>query len=167
MALSAFLADSTEHTNWRDAFDSAVQKPANSNELLRAMTKAVGLKDASPFSPARFETIKLPAQPTAEEVVNALRGTLSKGAWKRLAATAAEEMRHLAVSMAASAEADDIQTLRHCACGLKGLALNFGASKVASLAHDFYGDVNVGSFTILFAEIACWEASRVAGIGFG
>jgi CheY-like chemotaxis protein len=35
LALSAFLADSTEFSHWRDAFDHAVPKPANSNELHR------------------------------------------------------------------------------------------------------------------------------------
>ena len=166
LALSAFLADSTEHTKWRDAFDSSVSKPANSNELLNAMTKAVVLKDANPLGLTRLETIKLPAKPTAEEVVNALRGALSVGAWKRLAATAAEEMRHLALSMSACAEADDVQALRHCAHGLKGLALNFGASKVVGLADKLHADATAGSFTELFAEIASWEASNATGISF-
>ena len=38
LALSAFLADSTEFSHWRDAFDHALPKPANSNELHRAIS---------------------------------------------------------------------------------------------------------------------------------
>ena len=41
LALSAFLADSTEQSDWRNAFDTAVPKPANSNELQRAMARAI------------------------------------------------------------------------------------------------------------------------------
>jgi len=37
LALSAFLADSTEFSHWRDAFDHALPKPANSNELHSAI----------------------------------------------------------------------------------------------------------------------------------
>ena len=44
LALSAFLADSTEHSVWRDAFDSAVPKPAKGQELSRALQAAMKSK---------------------------------------------------------------------------------------------------------------------------
>ena len=47
LALSAFLADSTEHCQWRGAFDSALPKPANSNELKKAVRKLLASKAAA------------------------------------------------------------------------------------------------------------------------
>lgn len=44
LALSAFLADSTEDSPWRDAFDSTLPKPANSNQLQDAMRRAMAKK---------------------------------------------------------------------------------------------------------------------------
>ncbi len=146
LALSAFLADSTEHTIWRDAFDSALPKPANGNELRRAMVEALAHKDS--------KTMVVPAQPTVTEIVNALRGGLPVGVWTKLAKTAADEMRHLANSLYAALESSDFETADICSCGLKGLALNFGASKVAALSED----VSVTHRHRIFGEIDAWLA---------
>jgi CheY-like chemotaxis protein len=147
LALSAFLADSTEHTIWRDAFDSALPKPANGNELRLAMVDALAHKDA--------RTIVVPAKPTATEIISALRGGLPAGVWSKLVETAAEEMRHLANSLFASLESRDYETADICSCGLKGLALNFGASKVAVLAED----ISVTHRNRIFVEIDTWQSA--------
>ncbi len=152
LALSAFLADSTEHTNWRDAFDSAVPKPANSNELMAAMAKALGQKHEAP-------KIQLGAV-NQDEVVKALRGALSIGSWKRLSATAAEEMRQLTLTMAAGFQAADNELINHCAHALKGLALNFGANRVASVANSLREAHDVTMLTLLLAEISAWEKAN-------
>jgi CheY-like chemotaxis protein len=83
LALSAFLADSTEHCVWRDAFDSALPKPANTNELHQALTNAMGMKDRNQILSAKLE---------ADEVICALKRTLSRGTWERLQITAASEI---------------------------------------------------------------------------
>jgi DNA-binding response OmpR family regulator len=152
LALSAFLADSTEHTNWRDAFDSAVPKPANSNELMAAMAKALGQNHDTP-------EIEL-SEPGQDDVAKALRGALSIGSWKRLSATAAEEMRQLTLTMAAGFQAVDGELINHCAHALKGLALNFGANRIARLASSLRETHNVEMLTPLLAEISAWEKAN-------
>jgi CheY-like chemotaxis protein len=152
LALSAFLADSTEHTKWRDAFDSAVPKPANSNELMAAMAKALGQKLSAPEIEA--------AQNQHDEVATALRGALSVGSWKRLAATAAEEMRQLTLTMAAGFEAADAELINHCAHALKGLASNFGANRVSNLAQNICKAHEVKVLAVMLAEISAWEKAN-------
>ncbi len=152
LALSAFLADSTEHTKWRDAFDSAVPKPANSNELMAAMAKALGQKINMPIAQA--------FQGQHDEVAKALRGALSVGSWKRLAATAAEEMRQLTLTMSAGFEAADSELINQCAHALKGLALNFGANNVASLAQAMQDIQEVKVLPKLLSEISAWEKAN-------
>jgi CheY-like chemotaxis protein len=152
LALSAFLADSTEHTKWRDAFDSAVPKPANSNELMAAMAKALGQKLSAPEIEA--------SQKQHDDVATALRGALSVGSWKRLAATAAEEMRQLTLTMAAGFEAADSELINHCAHALKGLALNFGANRVSNLAQNIRETHDVKNLALMLAEISAWEKAN-------
>jgi CheY-like chemotaxis protein len=151
LALSAFLADSTEHTKWRDAFDSALPKPANSNELLAAMRRALHYKDSQAAAPE----IKQGGAPA--DLAQSLRGALSIGAWKRLVATAAEEMRQLTFTMGAGFEAGEPETIAHCADGLKGLGLNFGAVNVANIAQQMRQTQQTEFLPLLLAEISAWE----------
>ena len=126
LALSAFLADSTEHSAWRDAFDSAVPKPANSNELLKAMTKAVA------FKMARAKSI--PAALVKHDLVKALQETLSPSMWGRMENLVGEEMSHLLNTIGAGEEARDDSMAQHARKNLKGLAESFGAVEVAGAA---------------------------------
>ena len=125
LALSAFLADSTEICEWRDAFDQALSKPANSNELLKAMTSAVLFKDS--------KTARIPAKPSREDILQALREALPRGVWLRLAETAGRDMLHLVNCIGAAVEAADVDMTRQGVVNLKGLANNFGATDVAEL----------------------------------
>ncbi len=152
LALSAFLADSTEACVWRDAFDSALPKPANTNELHLALSKAMGLKDKNTAD----QLVVLPAL-TPDDVLTALRSSLSLGAWARLQATAAEEMRHLALAMNAAAEADDEGLVRKCRHGMKGLALNFGAGEVVTKTNNFVTEKSDAAMIALLASIGIWE----------
>ncbi|MDE2447202.1 MAG: response regulator [Alphaproteobacteria bacterium] len=151
LALSAFLADSTEHSKWRDAFDSALPKPANSNELLAAMQRALRHKDTQILTQDSKPAV------SASELAETLRGALSIGAWKRLVATAAEEMRQLTFTMGAGFEAGEPETIAHCATGLKGLGLNFGAVSVAQIAQQLRMDPKATLLPLLLAEISAWE----------
>ncbi len=126
LALSAFLADSTEHTKWRDAFDSAVPKPANTNELLLAMQSAVKVKDE--------RMNRLPALPSKEELVDALKAVFPAGVWKKIKASAADEMHHLINVMNAGQEAKDVIMVAHVAKKLERLASSFGAAQVIACA---------------------------------
>ena len=145
LALSAFLADSTEHTAWRDAFDQTLPKPANGNELHRAMLTALAHKDS--------HTIVVPTNSSGPDILNAIRGGVSPGTWSRLAQTAAQEMRHLACALFAALEAGDMESAKACGFGLKGLALNFGATSVAKLADG----PSLEKREAMFAAIEKWE----------
>ncbi len=126
LALSAFLADSTEFSHWRDAFDHAVPKPANSNELHRAIR---GFLDSRlPAPPAVAE----PARPVS--AFSGLRAALPKGTWVKLMTLAASESIHYANAAAAAFKAGDAETTRHCVHALKGLARNFEAADLEGKA---------------------------------
>jgi CheY-like chemotaxis protein len=150
LALSAFLADSTEHCIWRDAFDSALPKPANTNELHQALTNAMGLKD---------KNTSITILPTQDDVVKALRNSLSPGAWMRLQATAADEMRHIALAMSAAVEANDSGLLDKCLHSMRGLALNFGAASILETAADFKLKKSDGGMLALLGSINSWQKS--------
>jgi CheY-like chemotaxis protein len=122
LALSAFLADSTEVSAWRDAFDHAIPKPANGNELRRAIDKALNLQ------PAQGLVIET-AKPGALSL--GLQSTLPRHVWIRFVAMAAEEAVHYANAADAAFIADDAETLRRCLHSLKGLAANFGADAMS------------------------------------
>ena len=88
LALSAFLADSTEFSHWRDAFDHALPKPANSNELHRAIQG---------FLHSRRETQPVLVEPAKPgSILTGLRATLPKGTWVKLMTLAAMESIHYA-----------------------------------------------------------------------
>ena len=125
LALSAFLADSTESSIWRDAFDSAVPKPANSNELMNAMTKAVAEHD---------QRMLLPARPSTEDLLSALKAALPAGAWRRVSAAAGAEMAHLINALGAAQEAADVDLQNDISRKLTQIASSFGAAQVSQLA---------------------------------
>jgi CheY-like chemotaxis protein len=117
LALSAFLADSTEHSIWRDAFDSAVPKPAKGHELSSALQAA--LKP------------KVTEVPTNLRVNFALE--LPQGTRRLLVRTAAQEMNHLVLTYASCVDAGDVAGQTTCNTRLNQLAKNFGATQVVEL----------------------------------
>ncbi|MEO9168730.1 MAG: response regulator [Aestuariivirga sp.] len=125
LALSAFLADSTEHSVWRDAFDSAVPKPANSNELMNAMTKAVAEHD---------QRLLLPVRPSKEDLLTALKSALPTGAWRRVSAAAGAEMAHLINALSAAQEAADMDLQKDISRKLTQIASSFGAAQLSLIA---------------------------------
>ncbi len=119
LALSAFLADSTEHSIWRDAFDSALSKPANSNELHKAMQRALGgrkLDDEK--SPTHWQL---------------LANSLPAGVLANLRAAALKEMNHLILAYASCRAAGDTDTANHCRKALKSVAASFAFNELANL----------------------------------
>lgn len=158
LALSAFLADSTEFSHWRDAFDHAVPKPADSIELHRAIRGVL----KSP-SPAAAPIIVEPAKPGS--ILNGLRATLPKGTWIKLMTLAATESIHYANAAAAAFEAGDAETTRRCAHALRGLASNFEAADVEKKAVEIERNGgNRGTIYALQASANAWAANAKAGI---
>ncbi len=126
LALSAFLADSTEQTQWRDAFDHALPKPASQEELKNAMDRAVAL-----IAPVT----KAVEAPSRETLRLSIKSALPKGAWVRLTEQVAREMRHLSNVISACLESGDPAQAGKCADVLATLAGNFGAANVKAQAH--------------------------------
>jgi CheY-like chemotaxis protein len=114
LALSAFLADSTEHCVWRDAFDSALPKPANSNELHKALHRALQGR-AVPKATATL--------PQAHWQM--LTNSLPAGILANLKAAAAKEMQHLILAFVSCGNAGDIETANHCRSAIKNVATSF------------------------------------------
>jgi CheY-like chemotaxis protein len=119
LALSAFLADSTEHSVWRDAFDSALPKPANSNELHKAMHRALQGR----------EKPKIAAQPVQAHW-QMMTNSLPPGVLANLKAAAAKEMHHLILAYVSCRNAGDSETANHCRNAIKSVATSFEINAV-------------------------------------
>jgi CheY-like chemotaxis protein len=157
LALSAFLADSTEFSHWRDAFDHALPKPANSNELHRAIRGV--LVSEQEILPVFVEPAK------AGSILTGLRATLPRGTWVKLMTLAATESIHYANAAAAAFEANDAETTRRCVHALKGLARNFEAADLEKKAVEIEGGgANRKSVQELLAIADAWATSAKAGI---
>jgi CheY-like chemotaxis protein len=138
LALSAFLADSTEHSIWRDAFDSAVPKPAKGHELSSALQAAL--------------------KPKITEVPSTLWSSfafeLPQGTRNLMVRTAAQEMNHLVLTYASCVDAGDGAGQTTCKTRLNQLAKNFGATQVVELI-----SVHVTAQELLNA-IEAWQAGQ-------
>lgn len=155
LALSAFLADSTEFSHWRDAFDHAVPKPANSNELHRAISGV--LVSGQEVQPVFVEPSK------QGSILTGLRATLPRGTWVKLMTLAAQESIHYANAAAAAFEASDAETTRRCVHALKGLARNFEAVALAKKAVEIeVGGANRKSVQELLAIANAWATAAKA-----
>lgn len=119
LALSAFLADSTEHSVWRDAFDSALPKPANSNELQKAMQRAL--------------LGRAPNKPKQQQHWQILSNNLPPGVLANLRAAALKEMNHLILAYASCFAAGDKDTANHCRKALKSIATSFEFAELSQL----------------------------------
>jgi CheY-like chemotaxis protein len=117
LALSAFLADSTEHSIWRDAFDSAVPKPAKGHELSSALQAALKPK-----------ITEMPSNLWSSFALE-----LPKGTHNLMVRTAAQEMNHLVLTYASCVDAGDVAGQTTCCNRLSQLAKNFGAVQVLEL----------------------------------
>ena len=142
LALSAFLADSTENSVWRDAFDSTLPKPANSNELMKAMKLAVAEHD---------HRLRLPAKPNAQELLAALKEALPAGTWRRISASACAEMAHLINALGAAREAGEPELQTEIHRKLCQIAASFGADRLSALSVD-------AELSALRSALAYWVA---------
>jgi CheY-like chemotaxis protein len=146
VALSAFLADSTETCGWRKAFDHALPKPATARELETAVAFVLGEKTR--------------VEPIAKLSVS-FRDELPTSMWHRLAEKAADEMRSLALTIAACSDAEDWDVLAKTTRALKCLAVNFQAEGVNRMVDG----LKPGSGTdgvLLNHRIAQWQEQALA-----
>ncbi len=151
LALSAFLADSTENCPWRDAFDTAVSKPATSGELQRAIVRALE-KHGAALDGAGDQIADVFASPW-----QSLRKTMPRGARILMVTAAAGEMQHVALAVAAAAEAGESEQLRVCRHSLKGLALNFGLNNLSAAIAATSGKPQALDILSIFSMIQHWR----------
>jgi CheY-like chemotaxis protein len=150
LALSAFLADSTEHSPWRDAFDTAVPKPANSNELRSAMAHAFERH-------AKNGIVVQTAQ--KESLWKALSESLPSGTRRMIIEAAADEMHHMALAMAAAIEAGDVLMLPQFRAKLESIAGNFGLHAVQSRFMTATDDIRKIDTKAIFQDIQVFRTS--------
>jgi CheY-like chemotaxis protein len=143
LALSAFLADSTEHSVWRDAFDSALPKPANSNELQKAMQIALQ---------GREPTV-VKQQPHWQMLTN----NLPPGVLANLRAAAVKEMNHLILAYASCSVAGDNDTANHCSRALKNVAVSFEFSELSHMLTQHETAKTAPDATMLLALVKQWR----------
>jgi len=155
LALSAFLADSTEHSDWRNAFDSAVPKPANSNELQRAMARAIAHHIITPDAPCSLP--KQPEAKNADSVWDSIRALIPRRNLVALVNSACEDMRHLALALAAAREANEAEHIRHYRHALAGLARNFGVAEIDQMIHETRECPRSLNISGVFAVIEEWQ----------
>jgi CheY-like chemotaxis protein len=147
LALSAFLADSTEHSAWRDAFDSALPKPANSNELQNAMRLALQSRK--------------PAEKPAVAVQHwrMLASQLPAGVLQNLKAAAAKELDHLILAHASCMEAGDVQTAQHCRRAMKSIAASFEIMELLKLLSGDEKSASAPESRDMLAITHLWQAA--------
>jgi CheY-like chemotaxis protein len=143
LALSAFLADSTEHSVWRDAFDSALPKPANSNELQRAMRKVLATKLEPASSISAHWSLLARSLPS---------GTLSI-----LTKAAEREMQHLILAYGSCLESGDSETAQHCRKALTAIATSFEAHGLLELLQQHEADATWPESELLLKEAGRWR----------
>ncbi len=163
LALSAFLADSTELSCWRDAFDHAVPKPANSNELHRAIKGVLVSRPLQQYVETIVTPIHVvPAKPGS--IATGLRAGLPTGTWRNLVRTAARESIHYANAAVMAFEAGDTETTRRCVHALKGLALNFEASEIEKITVEIERKgVSLGMVKRLLNLASAWHETANLG----
>jgi CheY-like chemotaxis protein len=146
LAMSAFLADSTEHCVWRDAFDSALPKPANGNELQMAMQRVLSAK-------------KVAVQETASASTphwTMLSTSLPAGTLAILMKAAAREINHLILAYSSCREVGDIETANHCRKALKSVAASFEVTSLLLLLKRHEQDNTWPESAVLLHEAAQW-----------
>ena len=158
LALSAFLADSTEQSDWRNAFDTAVPKPANSNELQRAMARAIASHTAGEQPCAVTAVLE---QKPAANIWDSIREIMPARSLTALVLSASDEMNHLALALSAAREAGEIEHLRHYRHALAGLARNFGITELDQMITATREAPRGLNMSAVFALIEEWRRSHL------
>jgi CheY-like chemotaxis protein/HPt (histidine-containing phosphotransfer) domain-containing protein len=132
VALSAFLADSSRSTAWRQDFDFALAKPAGRKELRHAIA---GVLDA------RWQSIVPVTEPDFEsdalfdaQAMQLMAGSFNRESWHVLTALVAEEIMACIHMIESAKSSYDRRQVRRAAHKLKGIALSFSAIRLAAMA---------------------------------
>lgn len=159
LALSAFLADSTEQSDWRNAFDTAVPKPANSNELQRAMARAIALHSCG--SETQVAEVPDSTDNPSASAWESMRRALPARSLVVLVVSASDEMSHLALALSAAREAGESEHIRHYRHALAGLARNFGLDDLDQMIRETRDAPRSLNMSAVFALIEDWRRLHV------
>jgi CheY-like chemotaxis protein len=129
MALSAFLADTSQSVAWRETFDVALPKPANRNELHAAVQSAL-TRGTTARRPLVFETH--PA--LSVSAIAGLKSGLPAGVWAELSGVACRDIADCVRHIARIVRHKEAGSLAFYAHKLRGLAVTFAAPQLAGLA---------------------------------
>jgi CheY-like chemotaxis protein len=133
MALSAFLADSSRTTAWRQDFDLALAKPAGRNDLRRAIAGALDARWQGSSEPVATFDLAAPDLFDAK-AMQLMAGSFTRESWNVLAGLVADEVMACVHGIETAKETYDKTKLRRTAHKLKGIALSFSAARLAGLA---------------------------------
>jgi CheY-like chemotaxis protein len=145
LAMSAFLADSTEHCQWRDAFDSALPKPANGNELQQAMQRVLDSRKSPVENSGSVRHWAL------------LSNSLPPGTLAVLMQAAAREINHLILAYSSCRDVGDMDTAQHCRKALKSVAVSFEVGDLLTLLTRHDEDRTWPETAALLKAAALWK----------
>ncbi len=148
MALSAFLADTTQSLAWRGTFDVALPKPANRNELHAAVQAALARK-ATARRPVLFET----HPDLSVTAIAGLKSGLPVGVWAELVGVACRDIADCVRHIARIVRHRETGPLAFYAHKLRGLAVTFAAPRLAALAARLDGIADVEEAEALVTAI--------------
>jgi CheY-like chemotaxis protein len=159
LALSAYLADTTEDNGWRSLFDFALPKPATGSELEAALAKALAAHRNATDQLGSSDEFHSIQNLTFHDFRNALPWVM----WVRLVERAAEDMHNLALTAIACSEARDAIGFKQSIKGLETLAASFQADQVLAAAHMLEPAAQDIASSALVSAIDAW--SRYAAKG--
>lgn len=129
MALSAFLADSSQQATWDDTFDLALPKPTNKSELQAAVQKALS------WTPAREMTARFAGEPViASAKVKELRSGLSDSVWSDLVAITCSDLERCLAAIEDVVQRRDYSRLPDEAFKLRAIGRTFAAPRLSCAA---------------------------------
>jgi CheY-like chemotaxis protein len=157
MALSAFLADTTQSLSWRETFDVALPKPANRNELHAAVQVALTRK---PDRPVLFDThpdLYAPA-------IAGIKAGLPANVWSELAGIACRDIADCVRHITRIARHREAGPLAFYAHKLRGLAVTFAAPQLAALAERLDGIADTNEAEAVAVRIGQAAATAIAAL---
>ena len=133
MALSAFLADSSRTTVWREDFDFTLSKPAGRNDLRRAIAGALDAHWQPPGKPQNACDLDS-GELFDAKAMQLMAGSFTRESWNQLSGLVSGEIMTCVQTIENAKKGHDRKTLRRAAHKLKGIALSFSAMRLAEIA---------------------------------
>jgi CheY-like chemotaxis protein len=151
LALSAYLADTTEQNGWRHLFDHALPKPATGAELEAAIKTVIELR----MHESRQDAV---SHPVAQVTLSSFEHVLPRPMWDKLVGQAADDLHCLALTASAAADADDQSALQQALGAFRALARSFGAYDAVLAAEALFNVPSSENSERLVLAVVQWSA---------